>query len=129
MSHDGKFICYILEDVDRFLSNDMSPDFIRTHKVQGKTAIPTGTYEIAITFSNKFKKPLPILLGVVGFEGIRIHAGNKSIHTDGCLLTGTDYEQDEVINSRVAFLTVASAIEIAIQTEKVFIEIIREGIE
>src|SRR5690348_8184624 len=74
---DNTFSCYILEDVDRGLTSDMSIDDIRKIKVYGKTAIPTGRYELIMSYSNRFKKFLPQLLNVPGFEGIRIHPGNK----------------------------------------------------
>ena len=52
-------------------------------KIPGHTAIPEGTYHVFITMSQKFKKWLPYLMGVPGFEGIRIHAGNKAEDTPG----------------------------------------------
>jgi len=120
------FICYILEDTDRGLTSDMDLAVIASKKVYGQTAIATGRYEIIISYSNRFKKPLPLLLGVPGFKGIRIHAGNTAEQSSGCLLTGTDYETDRVNNSRVAFLKLATAIEIATEVEKVWIEIVRD---
>ena len=46
------------------------------NKIRGKSAIPEGRYPIVITYSPKFKKWLPLLLGVPNFSGIRIHQGN-----------------------------------------------------
>lgn len=126
LSHNGKRICWILEDVDRGLDSTMSEPFIASKKVFGKTAIPTGSYQIIINYSERFKKPLPLLLDVRGFTGIRIHPGNVAADTEGCLLPGTDHETDKVNNSRVAFLALTSEIELAMQTEKVFITIVRK---
>lgn len=124
--HEGKHVCYILEDVDRGLDQHQPLNFIASKKVFGKTAIPTGKYEIEITYSNRFKKPLPQLMNVPGFEGIRIHPGNAAGDTEGCLLPGTHYTTDMAQNSRVAFLPLASAIEMALDKgEKVFISIER----
>lgn len=47
--------------------------------------IPCGTYEVRVTYSPRFKKPLPLLLNVPGFDGIRIHGGTRAEHTLGCI--------------------------------------------
>ena len=85
---NGQYVCDVLEDTDRGLTNTMSLADIKAKKVYGKTAIPTGTYTVNWTYSNKFKKYLPIILNVPGFEGIRIHSGNVPDDTYGCLLLG-----------------------------------------
>lgn len=126
LSYNGERLCFILEDTDRGLDSTQSVPFIESKKVFGKTAIPTGSYEIIINYSNRFKKPLPLLLDVKGFTGIRIHSGNIAADSDGCLLPGTDYETDKVNNSRVAFNELATLIQKASETEKVFITIVRK---
>lgn len=126
LSIDGdEFTCYTLEDMDRKLSQDDSVERIKEIKVYGKTAIPYGTYEIAVTYSNKFKKYLPLLIGVKGFDGIRIHAGNTEADSLGCILTGTqkDVLNNRVLNSRSAFAELFMLIQEKIKTEKVFITI------
>ena len=75
---DGKPFGFVCEDVDRHGGP----------KVHGQTAIPVGRYRVDRTFSNRFQVMMPILLGVPGFAGVRIHAGNTSAHTEGCLLPG-----------------------------------------
>ena len=74
-------------------------------KVYGKTAIPEGTYEVKLTHSPRFKKILPEILNVPNFSGIRIHTGNSSKDTEGCILVGTwdGEKEDWVGNSRIAF--------------------------
>lgn len=126
LTHNGQRICFILEDKDRDLTSEMSLEEIAEKKVYGKTAIPTGSYEVIISYSNRFKKPLPLLLNVKGFEGIRIHSGNVEADTDGCLLPCTDFGKDVGHNSRVAFLALATEIELAMQSEKVFLTIRRK---
>lgn len=84
------FLCYTVEDT------------VRDKKIHGKTAIPYGQYEVIITMSNRFKKKLPLLLDVPGFEGIRIHAGNNASHTEGCILPGFQRTEIGVAQSRDA---------------------------
>lgn len=49
--------------------------------------IPLGVYPIEYTWSPKFNRLLP-LLKVPHRKGIRIHAGNSSADTKGCILLG-----------------------------------------
>lgn len=74
-------------------------------KVYGKTAIPEGTYEVKLTYSPRFKKILPEILNVPNFSGIRIHKGNQSSKTEGCVLVGTwdGKKEDWISDSRKAF--------------------------
>lgn len=98
---DDNYYCDVLEDVDRGLSSDMSEKEIKKIKIYGRTAIPTGRYEVEVTYSPKFKRHLPLLIGVKGFSGIRIHSGNTHEDTLGCLLVGFNKEKGKVLNSRV----------------------------
>ena len=92
LSIDGIFQCYTLEDVTR-----------KGSKVWGATAIPAGTYKVLVTMSPRFKRLLPLIVDVPGFDGIRIHPGNTAKDTEGCILVGTSSGKDVVNNSRVAF--------------------------
>ena len=56
---------------------------------------------MVISWSQKFGAWLPILLGVPKFEGIRIHAGNTSADTEGCILVGKNREVGKVLDSRI----------------------------
>lgn len=88
---NGILECVILEDVTR------------DKKIQNETAIPYGEYTISITYSPRFKRNLPLLNNVPDFSGVRIHPGNKSTDTEGCLLPGTGKGKDVVYESRKAF--------------------------
>ena len=98
---DGKFICYTLEDVDRKLEV-----VGKEGKVKGETAIPQGTYLLALTYSNHFKKVLPLLQHVPYYEGVRIHSGNTAEDTEGCILVGLKQGVDTVLESRAALAVV-----------------------
>lgn len=116
LSVNGVEQCWVCEDTQR------APG---ATKVPGETAIPLGRYRIDVTWSPRFQKPLPILLDVPGFEGIRIHPGNDVADTDGCLLPGLDREPKGVGRSVAAFMPLSSMIRNAIDTsEEVWINIV-----
>jgi len=51
-------------------------------------------YPVSVTMSPKFKRLLPVLGGVPGRSGIRIHRGTKPEHSKGCILVSPAYEQE-----------------------------------
>ena len=119
---DGKYFCDTLEDTVR--DTNKSGKFDNGEKkVKGKTAIPYGTYEIKWTYSPRFKKYTPQLMNVPQFEGIRIHAGNSSTDTEGCLLLGENKKVGMVLNSRATINKFYKIIKEACSKGKVTIEI------
>lgn len=113
---NDKHLCDTLEDRVR-------PE---GEKVYGKTAIPEGTYEVKLTHSPRFKKILPEILNVPNFSGIRIHTGNSSKDTEGCILVGTwdGEKEDWVGSSKIAFDKLMSLLEKATNNkEKVTITV------
>ena len=70
-------------------------------KIKGCSAIPEGRYAVVISYSPKFEQWLPILLGVPNFSGIRIHAGNCSEDTEGCILVGKNKIVGQLVDSRI----------------------------
>lgn len=119
---DGKYFCDTLEDTVR--DTNKSGKFDNGEKkVKGKTAIPYGTYEIKWTYSPRFKKYTPQLMNVPSFEGIRIHSGNSSDHTDGCLLLGENKKVGMVLNSRATIAKFYPIIKDACAKGEVTIEI------
>ena len=49
-------------------------------------------YPVSVTMSPKFKRLLPVLGGVPGRSGIRIHVGSKPEHSRGCILVSKENE-------------------------------------
>lgn len=113
---DGKFECFILEDMDRKLEAGGV-------KIPGVTAIPRGRYQVVLSFSNRFQKYLPEILNVPGYLGVRIHPGNKAEDSEGCLLTGKTKAVDFVGQSREAFAALFAKLKAVEKKEKIFIEI------
>lgn len=97
---NGEYFCDTVEDCDRGLTSDMTYEEIARRKVYGKTAIPTGRYDVAISYSPKFKRSLPLLLSVKGYSGIRIHNGKDADSSLGCIIVGENKTKGGVINSR-----------------------------
>jgi len=109
---NGKFFSNTLEDKDRDLTSIMTLEEIGEKKVYGQTAIPIGTYEVKMTYSNRFNSrawgkkydgKVPELVNVKGFGGVRIHPGNKAADTLGCILVGKNSIKGMVTNSQAYY--------------------------
>ncbi len=74
---DGVNWGYVIEDVVRTAG---------APKVHGKTAIPAGIYQVKMHDSPRFKRRLPHLQDVPGFEYVLAHGGNTAADTEGCLI-------------------------------------------
>lgn len=111
---DGEDECFTLEDRVR------PPG---AEKVPGKTAIPAGRYEVIISYSQRFKRALPLLLNVPNFQGIRIHPGNTEVDTHGCILVGRTKGPDFIGESRIAFEQLFEKLQKAALKEKIYIKI------
>jgi len=122
---NGKFICYVLEDKDRGLKDSMDVKEIAMLKLYGVTAIPYGTYKVDLTMSARFKKILPILYKVKGYEGIRIHSGNTAEHSLGCLIVGRKKGIDKVSESLLAMGDLMSILEHIPDSEEITITIVK----
>ena len=116
---DGLFYCNTLEDRDRGLKQTDTLQYIKTRKVAGETAIPTGSYVVSMTtLSPKYAASawylkfcggfMPRLLNVPGFDGILIHPGgaNGPLDTRGCILVGKNTKVGKLTDSRSCFMEV-----------------------
>lgn len=81
---DGRFFGFALEDAVR----EVPGKPVEAWKQPGVTAIPSGRYQLALTWSPKFARITPELVDVPGFTGVRIHPGNTAGDTEGCILMG-----------------------------------------
>ena len=111
---DGALFCNTLEDRDRGLKQEDLPTYISARKIAGETAIPTGTYGVAMDVTSPkyaavawYRKfcggKMPRLLAVPGFDGILIHPGNTSLDTKGCILVGRNTKVGQLTESRATF--------------------------
>ena len=112
---DDQWECFTLEDVVR-------PEGI---KVPGATAIPAGVYPLQITMSPRFGHRMPLLIGVPGFVGVRVHPGNTDANTEGCILVGQDAQDGVLFRSRAAYDNLFAKLDQAMRGgESVLIEIV-----
>lgn len=88
---DGVYFCDTIEDIPREV------------KVMNETCIPKGLYKVIINMSNRFKRLMPLLLNVPGFEGIRIHNGINQDSTSGCIVVGKNTIVGKLTQSKEYF--------------------------
>jgi hypothetical protein len=114
LSVDGQFVCYTLEDAYR---EDPSKS-IEDWKIPGMTAIPKGRYPLVINYSNKFGRYLCELLSVPLYTGVRIHPGNTSADTEGCILLGIERTNNMVQHSKDAVALFQPMVQSALNAGK-----------
>ena len=113
---DGIYYFNTLEDKDRGLKQTDSLDYIKARKVAGETAVPKGTYGVAMNVTspkyaavswywNFCQGKMPRLLAVPGFDGILIHPGgsNGALDTRGCILVGLNKKVGKLTDSTACF--------------------------
>ena len=115
---DGVPFCDTLEPTDRGLTSSMTLDEIKSIKVKGKTAIPTGIYHVDLnSVSPRFKARswakiyggrVPRLQGVRCFDGVLIHPGNTADDTEGCILVGRNTEVGKLTDSKATWCKLMS---------------------
>lgn len=121
---DGNFRAFTLEDRVREILDQP----VEKWKVYGETAIPAGKFVVVIDKSERFSlraskkasRPIQIwtirLLDVPGFSGIRVHGGNRSLDTEGCILAGLTHPAREnfIGGSRAALDIIQPEVEAAL---------------
>jgi hypothetical protein len=113
---------YFLEDAVR----EVEGIPVEQWKIPSETAIPAGRYKVVIDMSQRFGKRMIHLLNVEGFDGVRIHAGNTSHDTEGCLICGKerDEKNGEVSGSRIATDALFKKVDAALlRNEPIWLEI------
>lgn len=110
---DGVFLCNVLEDKDRGLTQDMPTTEIYKKKVYGYTAIPKGRYHIGMNrISPKFKNRgwavkyggrVPHIENVPCWEGVLFHPLNNPNESLGCIGVGENKVVGKIVNSQKTF--------------------------
>lgn len=94
-SINGHVVCKSLEDLDRGLDSSMPLDIIKAKKVYSQTAIPVGRYKLEKLWWAAHNNFYPHLQNVPGYEGVLMHGGITDADTEGCILYGTGFTQDD----------------------------------
>ena len=79
---------------DYYVCDTLEPAVARLASPGADVAIPEGFYGLKVSKSLKFCRQLPEVTDVVGRSGIRIHRGNTSADTKGCILVGRAVKGD-----------------------------------
>jgi hypothetical protein len=115
---DGDIFCHTLE-----LS-------CRRENPEGKLAIPAGKYLLSLAekpespLELRFGFPLPLLNGVIGREGIRIHPANSWTELEGCIAPGNRVGIDSIFDSRTPFFKLCDEMRKLMQLRPLFLEIV-----
>lgn len=94
---NGRYFGYTLEDVSRG----------ENIKIPGETCIPEGTYKVKSSISRRFKRIMPMIYNQtngyelvnkgISFKGLRLHGGNRSKDTHGCVLIAQNKLDNDTI--------------------------------
>lgn len=116
---NNEFICNTIEDTDRGLTQSMSEEEIKSKKIYGKTAIPSGRYKILMNvvspkfsqkefYMNVCKGKVPRLEGIKSFSGVLIHSAATADNVEGCIGVGFNTEIGRLTSIKEAFEKVYS---------------------
>jgi hypothetical protein len=112
---NGDYFSETLEDVSR-------GDSI---KINAKTCIPEGTYQVEVSLSNRFQRDMAMIYNQpngyelvnkgISFKGIRIHGGNKHENTEGCILTAKNRINPDLIQGSMEVELTKKLIELGLK--------------
>lgn len=131
----GTYFCDTIEDCDRGLHSKLALKEIHRRKIPGKTAIPSGVYDVTLDakspkygdiqwYDDLCGGYMPRLVNVAGFEGILIHPGNTAEDSEGCIIVGRYEGHGSVSNSKRTFESLYKVLSMAGERgEKITIEI------
>lgn len=86
---NGENYCFTLEDAVREIKGQP----VEKWKRPGETAIPEGKYKLTLEFSPRFGADTMTLNAVPGFQGVRVHSGNRIEDTEGCPILGDGIQE------------------------------------
>jgi len=112
---DNEFFCHTLEDTVRPIGI----------KVKHHTAIHEGRFKVVLTYSNRFKRDMPLIMSVPLFKGIRMHGGNTHYNTSGCPLVAYNRLADDKIQG-TAEKELTEKIKLALEVGEVWITLINK---
>ncbi len=91
------------EEYTHWLCNTLEPPegtATETVTAGSKKAIASGTYDVALCWSPRFKRRMPYLVGVPGRSAIMIHPGNYPRDSVGCILVGSNTKKGMLTDSK-----------------------------
>lgn len=103
LSVDGRFMGHTLEG--SFETNN-------SKGILNIQAIPTGRYEISVSYSNRFKEKLPLLSSVPYFSNVRLYSEANAIDIKGCILIGYQKHSNMVLKNKEAMKDLLEIIEL-----------------
>ena len=107
----GERFCYTIEDT------------CRQKKLYGKTAIPSGRYEVIMDWSERHQKVMPHILNVPGFTGIRFDVANTANDVLGCIGVGFRRDVDIIYDSKKAHEALCKEILSRLENGPLFLSI------
>lgn len=124
---NGEHFSHTMEDTDRNLTTETPLNQIKKTKIAKKTCIPYGRYRVILSYSNKLKRYLPLILDVPDWRGIRIHKGSGPEWSSGCPLVGFERKDDRLRKYEEAEKELIKRLDAVNHTDSIYITIEKQG--